>query len=87
MWFVTLHPMHGYFFRAFLQALLRNSPSVTALLADNPFKDEAPRYLRVDAYEYHFSDAKTRADTGQWWQREYLGPFTPLPWLQRDDES
>ena len=87
MWFVTLHPMHGKFFHAFLQSLLRNSPSVTTLLADNPFRQEAPRYLRVDAYRYRFSDAATRADTGQWWQRNTLGPFTPLPWMQREPDS
>ncbi|TCK18641.1 lipase maturation factor [Thiogranum longum] len=87
MWFVTLHPMHGYFFRAFMQALLRNAEPVIDLLANNPFPDEAPRYLRVDAYRYHFTDAATRAANGHWWWREYIGPFTPLPWLERSAQA
>ena len=83
MWFVTLNPRHLPWFHAFLQSLLDNSPTVTALLAHNPFPDQAPRYIRVDAYRYRFSSAEQRAETGQWWQREALGPFAPLPWLER----
>lgn len=85
MWFVTLHPMHGHFFRAFLDSLLANRPQTTALLAHNPFADRPPRYLRVDAYRYRFTGAEERAATGHWWRREHMGPFTPLPWLERQD--
>ncbi len=83
MWFVTLNPRHLSWFHQFLQALLENSPTVTALLERNPFPDEAPRYIRVDAYRYRFSSAEQRRTTGQWWQREALGPFDPLPWVER----
>jgi hypothetical protein len=83
MWFVTQHPKYMRFFHSFLQALLDNSPAVTALLGHNPFPDQPPRYIRVDAYQYRFSTAAERQETGQWWQRESLGPFTPLPWLER----
>ena len=83
MWFVTIDPYFLPWFDNFLQALLENSPTVTDLLADNPFPDRAPRYLRVDVYRYHFTDWQTRARTGQWWTREYLGPFRPLPYLAR----
>jgi len=84
MWFVTMHPNYLPWFHRFLQSLLDNSPAVTALLAHNPFPDQPPRYLRVDAYRYRFSDNSLRDKTGQWWQREALGPFQPLPWLQRN---
>jgi len=83
MWFVIQHPKYMRFFHSFLQALLDNSPAVTALLRHNPFPDQAPRYIRVDAYRYRFSTPAERQETGQWWQRESLGPFTPLPWLER----
>jgi hypothetical protein len=83
MWFVTQHPKYMRFFHSFLQALLDNSPAVTALLGHNPFPDQPPRYIRVDAYQYRFSTPAERKETGQWWQRESLGPFTPLPWLER----
>jgi hypothetical protein len=83
MWFVTQHPRQLKWFDGFLQALLRNSPSVTSLLRENPFADRAPRYIRVDAWRYHFTDFEERRQTGDWWRREALGPFTPLPWAER----
>jgi hypothetical protein len=85
MWFVTLHPRHLPWFVDFLDALLDNSPSVTALLQHNPFPEEPPRYIRVDAYQYHFTDYEQRKATGQWWKRSALGLFTPLPWIERRD--
>ena len=84
MWFVTLHPRHVPWFGYFLMALLENSPSVTALLQDNPFANSLPpRYIRVDGYQYHFTDAEERERTGNWWRREALGPFAPLPWAEK----
>jgi uncharacterized membrane protein YphA (DoxX/SURF4 family) len=87
MWFVTLHPRFLSWFSHFLDALLQNSPAVTALMQYNPFPDAPPRFIRVDAYRYHFTTPEERAKTGNWWTRESLGPFTPLPWVERDDLS
>lgn len=81
MWFVTLGPVHLPWFYDFLQALLKNSPPVTALLESNPFVNQAPRFIRVYAYRYEFASAPQRERTGQWWRREALGPFGPLPWV------
>ena len=84
MWFVAQHPKYMYFFHSFLQALLDNSPTVTALLAHNPFAGQPPRYIRVEAYKYRFSTPEERQETGQWWQRDALGPFRPLPGVERN---
>jgi len=84
MWFVTQHPKYMRFFHSFLQALLDNSPTVTTLLRHNPFPDQPPRYIRVEAYKYRFSEPEVRHSTGQWWQREALGAFSPLPWVERN---
>ncbi|MBU1191764.1 MAG: lipase maturation factor family protein [Gammaproteobacteria bacterium] len=83
MWFVPLSPVHLPWFDDFLRRLLDNSPSVTALLETNPFPNEAPRYLRVQTYRYTFTTAEQRAATGDWWTIEPLGPFIPLPWMER----
>jgi hypothetical protein len=83
MWFVTLHPRHMPWFGYFLEALLENSPTVTALLEQNPFPDTPPRYIRVDAYQYHFTNFEERKETGNWWKRTALGVFSPLPWVER----
>jgi hypothetical protein len=86
MWFVTLHPRHVPWFGYFLEALLENSPTVTALLRHNPFPEEPPRFIRVEAWEYHFTDREQREQTGNWWRRESLGPFTPLPGITRREQ-
>jgi len=83
MWFVTLNPQHVPWFGHFLEALLDNSPTVTALLEHNPFPDGPPRYIKVDAWLYHFTDFEEREKTGNWWRRTALGPFTPMPGLGR----
>ena len=83
MWFVTLHPRHVPWFGNFLQALLNDSPTATALLEHNPFADGPPRYLRVDAYQYNFTNYEERKQSGNWWKRTALGTFAPLPWLER----
>ena len=83
MWFVTLHPRHVPWFVYFLEALLDNSPTATALLEHNPFPESPPRFIRVDAYQYHFTNFEEREKTGNWWNRTALGVFPPLPWMER----
>ena len=69
--------MHAY------QALLQNSRDVADLLADNPFPDGAPKYVRAVLYEYRFANAEQQAK-GQWWVRQRAGVFYP-PVMRADD--
>ncbi len=85
VWFVPLHPRHVSWFDQFLRALLDNSADVTALLKHNPFTDQPPRFVRVTAWHYRFSSPQQREMTGNWWQRDYLGPFAPMPGLHKID--
>ena len=87
MWFVTLHSKHLPWFEEFLYALLDNSPDVTDLLEHNPFPEEPPRYIRVEAYKYTFTTPEQRQQSGNWWNREAQGPFLPLPGVMRTDQS
>nr|VFJ88885.1 MAG: Lipase maturation factor [Candidatus Kentron sp. LFY] len=76
MWFVpTQAPMIIDWFERFLWRLAQNEPTVTALLEENPFADEPPRFLRILAYRYRFTTPEERKKTGEWWQAEYLGRF------------
>jgi hypothetical protein len=61
--------------------LLRNEPTVTALLEKNPFAGKPPRYLRAQFYDYRYSDGgeKTR---GIWWDRRLLGAYFPVVQLK-----
>lgn len=81
LWFAALgSPEQNRWVLALCEHLLRGTPDVLGLLGQNPFAEKPPRYIRVIRYEYHFTDAATRARTGQWWRRTpleiYLGPLS-----------
>ncbi len=82
-WFVPLHPDFLVWFENFLIRLLENSPSVSAMLEHNPFAQTPPIAVRVQAFEYTFTTIDEHRMTGNWWNRSYLGPFTPLPGIYR----
>ena len=77
MWFAALDdPRRLRWFSGFLRRLLENEPSVTALLARNPFSDKPPVYVRALFYDYTFADSREKAK-GQWWERRLLGLYFP----------
>lgn len=84
-WFVPTHPIFLPWFDNLLHRLVDGSPAVVALMGDNPFGAVPPRRLRVSVWRYHFTDAGTRAATGAWWTRDYLGSFLPLPGVAAGD--
>lgn len=76
IWFVPPQPSDMvYWFDNFIIRLRQGSVEVLDLLEYNPFPDKPPRYLRVQVYQYWFTSMEERAETGQWWKREYLGQF------------
>ena len=82
LWFVPANPLFLDLFDRFLNRLVEGSPPVTALLARPPTGAQPPRMLRVGVYRYRFTTPAERAATGDWWQRQDLGPFDPLPWVE-----
>jgi hypothetical protein len=87
MWFVTLSPKHLPWFEELLYTLLEESHDVDSLLQHNPFPEQPPRFIKVDAYRYTFTTPEQRAQTGHWWQREAQGSFIPLPAVFRIPED
>jgi hypothetical protein len=78
MWFAALsnYNFNPWFMR-FLFRLLEGTPDVLSLLKNNPFPNEPPRYVRALLYEYHFTDVKTKRETGEWWKRKLVGLYCP----------
>jgi predicted DCC family thiol-disulfide oxidoreductase YuxK len=77
MWFAALDdPRRVHWFPRFLQRLLENEPTVTALLRKNPFANKAPQYVRAQFYAYTFSSGEELRQ-GLWWQRRPLGLYFP----------
>lgn len=57
--------------------LLDGSPSVLALFAEDPFDGQPPRHVRAMLYDYRFTDISTWQESGAWWTRRLIGPFSP----------
>jgi predicted DCC family thiol-disulfide oxidoreductase YuxK len=76
MWFAALdNPQRLRWFWNFLERLLENEPTVTALLEKNPFADKPPTYVRAQFYDYIF--AGSDKEESQWWHRRWLGQYFP----------
>jgi Lipase maturation factor len=63
----------------FVWKLLRNDRGTLSLIANNPFPDEPPHYIRARLYRYRFAPIGEKA----WWKREPIGEW--LPALSTDD--
>jgi hypothetical protein len=84
MWFAAMQTEHeNPWFAHLLRGLLRNSPPVVALLAENPFADTPPLEVRALLYDYRFADA-AQHDARQWWTREPAGIYFPAVRLSAD---
>jgi hypothetical protein len=78
LWFASLDQWRNNPWVLSVEArLLEGSPQVLSLFADNPFPDAPPKLVRSMIYQYWFTDAKTKAETGKWWRRELIGPYAP----------
>jgi len=79
MWFAALGPyQRNPWFRNLTIRLLQGSPEVLALMETNPFPTVPPQFIRASYYEYHFTDTKTKKETGAWWTREFKGLYFPV---------
>ena len=83
LWFAALGSVNNNrWFVAFINRLQEGSPDVLDLLAYSPFPpDNPPQYIRAQLYDYTFTTPQEKRETGNWWQREYLGEY--LPAVQR----
>jgi lipase maturation factor 1 len=78
MWFAALGgPRQEQWFGNFVVRLLENDPSVTRLLARNPFPDKPPKYVRAILFKYQFTTSEEHRTTGAWWKRREIGEFFP----------
>jgi hypothetical protein len=80
IWFAAMASPSDYpwTFR-FVWKLLHKDPGTLSLIANNPFPNSAPHYIRARLYRYHFAPLGEKL----WWKREPLGEW--LPALSSDD--
>lgn len=78
MWFAALTDYRGApWFTNFMVRLLQGSPDVLRLLANNPFPNGPPKYVRAELFDYGFTDFAERRATGDWWTRKPEGLYFP----------
>jgi predicted DCC family thiol-disulfide oxidoreductase YuxK len=84
LWFAALssYQSQGWFTSLALR-LLEGSDDVEALFSVNPFPDEPPVAIRAELYRYRFTTPEERAETGNWWIREYRSEYMPMIRLRR----
>jgi Lipase maturation factor len=64
----------------FVWKLLHNDPPTLSLIANNPFPNGPPHYIRARLYRYQFTPPGEK----DWWKREPVGEW--LPALSVDNE-
>ena len=83
IWFAAMSRPERYPWTLHLVAkLLRGERGVLALLANDPFPDHPPRFIRARLYRYEF--VPSGDPSGAWWKRTLLHDW--LPPLALDDE-
>jgi lipase maturation factor 1 len=51
---------------------------VLALLDHDPFRDQAPTFMRVLLFDYRFTNASMRRNSGQWWLATNRRHYVPV---------
>jgi lipase maturation factor 1 len=78
MWFAALGDYRqNPWLIHFCVRLLQGSPDVLALMKQNPFPGQPPKYIRARLYDYKFTTHAERAGTGVWWKRTLKGEYLP----------
>jgi len=71
MWFAAMSVIQREpWLVRFIQKLLDGDPLASGLLARDPFRGSAPRYIKADLYRYEFTDGDDA-----WWRRTFLRPY------------
>jgi len=84
MWFAALGaPEQNPWFGRLVVRLLQGSRDVSRLLANNPFPDQPPRYIRASFYRYRFTTVEEHRQSGAWWKRRELGEYLPTVSLEQ----
>jgi predicted DCC family thiol-disulfide oxidoreductase YuxK len=84
MWFAALATFDTQpWLQSFLAHVLQGTPEVLDLIAHDPFNGTPPKYVRCQAYRYHFSNLPERRTRGIVWTRQLLGDYCPVVALEK----
>ena len=76
IWFAAMSTyQHQPWLVHFAAKLLQGDAGALSLLANNPFPNEPPHFIRAELYEYAFT--RFGDTSGAWWTRQRVGPYLP----------
>lgn len=82
IWFAAMEtPAQQSWTFHFVWKLLHNDPGTLSLLANNPFPEKPPHFIRARLYRYQFAPLGKKG----WWRRELIEEW--LPALSADNEQ
>jgi hypothetical protein len=88
LWFASLGSWREYPWVVRTEALLlHNNADLLSLFGGNPFPTSPPKQVRAVAWEYWFTDLKTKCATGAWWRRDFRGLYGPVIQLGPDGKA
>jgi lipase maturation factor 1 len=82
-WFAALEGRFDYrsanaaWIESLVLKLLAGDRSVNALLKDDPFPENPPRFIRARLMRYEFTTIAERRENGDWWKRVVIGEYLP----------
>ena len=77
IWFAAMErPEQNPWLIHLIWKLLDNDKGALSLLANNPFPDKPPKYIRVQFYRYQFTELNNPEHAI--WKRTYIGEWLPL---------
>jgi hypothetical protein len=84
MWFAAMGSAADQeWFAPLIAKLLQGDPPTIGLLANNPFPDRPPRWIRAQMYRYTFTTREERKRTGRWWNRTFVAEYLPPVQLRK----
>lgn len=76
IWFAAFQrPEQNPWLLHLIWKLLDNDKEALSLLANNPFADNPPKYIRVQFYRYQFTQPGDKSNA--YWSRTYIGEWLP----------
>jgi hypothetical protein len=70
-------PGYSRWFLRFVQRLLMADVEILRLMRKSPFGGERPAFVRALFYQYRYSTAEEKRQSGAWWVRTLLGIYLP----------
>ncbi|CAC5380957.1 Lipase maturation factor 2 [Mytilus coruscus] len=86
MWFAALgNYQHNPWFVTMVYRLLTGQEEVLELIANNPFPDAPPKYIRAKLYHYYYTSSSQTRSPKNWWTRKEKSEYLPI--LSKDTSS